>query len=202
MDFALKTVRGLECSAFAAQVWALWYLKSLQLFRSDHSLSKYAITTTLLITVFRFVKIIKLGPTSLITKPSVNLWPQCVNKNTVSVMTMLANPFWLITPDISPVHTKELHLTFTTTLHYILHYHYIFEKKKKKISLYLQHLVWQLDRKIPGENVHKLLEDGIPSEINWCLSVYWAQIFSMYYVYNSMFIHQLYPSSIKSKQFR
>lgn len=133
MDFALKTVRGLECSAFAAQVWALWYLKSLQLFLSDHSLSKYAITTTLLITVFTFLKKIKLGPTSMITKPSVNLWPQCVNKNTVSVMTMLANPFWLITPEISPVYTKELNLTFTTTLSKLL-------RKTKIISLYLQHL--------------------------------------------------------------
>lgn len=161
MDFALK--QSGDLSALLLQLrWGLCdTLNHLSFFCGDHSLSKYAITTTFLVTLFTCVKKIKLGPTSLITKPSVNLWPQCVNKNTISVMTMLANPFWLITPEISPVYTKELHLTFTTTLSKLL-------RKKKIISLYLQHLEWWLDRKISGENVHKLLEDGIPSEINWC----------------------------------
>lgn len=77
-------------------------LNHLSFYCSDHSLSKYAITTTLLIVVFTFVKKNKLGPGSLITKPSVNLWPQCWSKNTVSMMTMFAKPFWLIISEIPP----------------------------------------------------------------------------------------------------
>lgn len=160
MDFALKTVRGLECSAFAAQVWALWYLKSPQLFlwwSLTLQICLYSNFPNHCIHICEKNQ----GPSSLITKPSVKLWSQCENKNTVSVMIMLANPFWLIIPEISPVYTEELHLTFIATLCKLL------RKNSNFISLHLQHLVWWLDRKIPGENVHKMLEDGISSEINW-----------------------------------
>lgn len=102
MDFALKQLGDLNALLLQLSCGLCDTLNHLSFYCSDHSLSKYAITTTLLIVVFTFVKKNKLGPGSLITKPSVNLWPQCWSKNTVSMMTMSAKPFWLIISEIPP----------------------------------------------------------------------------------------------------